>query len=29
MWSPSTCNCEYNKALDIKNFSCEKRVIGM
>ena len=20
MWNPSTCNCEYNKALDIKNF---------
>ena len=34
MWNPSTCNCECNKAckineyLDIKNYSCEKRLIG-
>ena len=34
MWDPSTCGCECNKAFkideyfDIKNFSCEKRLIG-
>ena len=34
MWNPSTCDCECNKAnkideyLDIKNCSCEKRLIG-
>ena len=34
MWNPSTCNCECNKAckideyIDIKNCSCEKRLIS-
>ena len=34
MWNPSMCDCECNKAcnidehLDIKNCSCEKRLIG-
>ena len=34
MWNPNTCDCEYDKAcksdeyLDIKNCSCEKRLIG-
>ena len=34
MWNPRKCDCEWNKAckideyLDIKNCSCEKRLIG-
>ena len=34
IWNPSTCYCECNKAckideyLDIKNCSCENRLIG-
>ena len=34
IWNPSTCDCECNKAcksneyLDIKNCSCEERLIG-
>ena len=34
MWNPSTCDCECTKAckideyLDIKNWSCAKRLIG-
>ena len=34
MWNPRTCNCECNKACktdeysDVKNCSCEKRLIG-
>ena len=34
MWKPKTCDSESNKAwkideyLDVKNYSCEKRLIG-